>query len=99
MTDVALKRRRACPHVVSQAHLPRPWDAAPVPGRFSDCFAILEVSDLRRSVGFNRDLLGFELTYASPSEDEAVFVSLALGDGKLALARADGPVQTTHRDL
>ena len=70
-----------------------------VPGGFRDPFAILQVSDLRRSVGFYRDLLGFELTYAFPSEADPAYVSLALDGGKLALGRADGPVESASASI
>ena len=63
-------------------------------GRYRDSFPILQVSDLGRSLGFYRDLLGFELTYAFPSEDEPQFVSLALTGGKLGLGGSPGPVQS-----
>jgi lactoylglutathione lyase len=68
-------------------------------GRFRDCFAILQVSDLRRSLGFYRDLLRFELTYAFPSEDEAEFVALAVDGGALGLGRAEGPVETASTSI
>jgi lactoylglutathione lyase len=57
----------------------------PMAGRFRDCFAILQVSDLRRSLGFYRELLGFELTYAFLSEAEPEFVALEVEGGSLGL--------------
>jgi predicted enzyme related to lactoylglutathione lyase len=62
--------------------------------RFRDCFAILQVSDMRQSLGFYRDLLGFELTYSFPSEQDAQFVSLDVAGGKLGLGGTDQPVAT-----
>jgi lactoylglutathione lyase len=63
-------------------------------GRFRDCFAILEVSDLQRSLRFYRGLLGFDLTYSFPSEEEPQFVALEVDGGGLGLAAADGPVES-----
>jgi lactoylglutathione lyase len=74
-------------------------DAPLMAGRFRDCFAILQVSDLRSSLAFYRDLLGFELTYAFPSEEEAEFVSLAVEGGTLGLGRADEPVETASTSI
>jgi lactoylglutathione lyase len=74
-------------------------DAPPIAGRFRDCFAILQVSDLRRSLGFYRDLLGFELTYTFPTEQDAEFASLAVEGGALALARADRPVESASTSI
>jgi lactoylglutathione lyase len=67
---------------------------APMAGRFRDCFPIFEVSDMRQSLAFYRGLLGFELTYAFPSEQDAEFVVLELDGGKLGLGRTDRPVGT-----
>ena len=54
--------------------------------RYRDAFPILSVADMRRSLAFYRDLLGFEVQYAFPSEDEPGFASLSLpGGGKLGL--------------
>lgn len=62
---------------------------------FRDAFPILQVSDLRRSLGFYRDLLGFEVTYCFPDASEPQFVSLTLdGGGKLALGPSADPVQS-----
>ena len=68
-------------------------------GRYRDSFPILQVSELRRSLGFYRDLLGFELTYAFPSEDDPQFVSLALDGGKLGLGSSPGPVQSASTSI
>jgi len=70
-----------------------------VAGRYRDSFPILQVSELRRSLGFYRDLLGFELTYAFPSEDDPQFVSLALDGGKLGLGGSLGPVQSASTSI
>jgi lactoylglutathione lyase len=61
---------------------------------FRESFPILQVADMRRSVGFYSDLLGFGRTYSFPSDDDPEFVLLAIEDGKLGLAAADGPVET-----
>jgi len=61
---------------------------------FRDAFPILLVSDLQRSLGFYRDLLGFEVTYCFPSESEPQFVSLAIDGGKLGLGTAQEQVQS-----
>jgi lactoylglutathione lyase len=63
-------------------------------GRFRDAFPILQVADLQRSLRFYRDLLGFEVRYAFPSDEEPVFVTLAVEGGTLGLGAADGPVET-----
>jgi uncharacterized glyoxalase superfamily protein PhnB len=68
--------------------------------RYRDAFQILSVADMQRSLGFYRDLLGFEVQYAFPSEDEPGFVSLSLaGGGKLGLGlnpdTAGGPFAAT----
>jgi lactoylglutathione lyase len=52
---------------------------------FRDAFPILQVADLRPSLGFYRDLLGFEVTYSFPSEGDPQFVWLAIDGGKLGL--------------
>jgi lactoylglutathione lyase len=61
---------------------------------FRDAFPILLVSDLQRSLGFYRDLLGFEVIYCFPSESEPVFVSLTIDGGKLGLGASEEPVQS-----
>ena len=66
----------------------------PMAGRFRDCFAILQVSDLRRSLAFYRELLGFELTYAFPSEGEPEFVALEVEGGSLGLGGTDRVAQS-----
>jgi lactoylglutathione lyase len=55
---------------------------------FRDPFPILYVTDVERSLGFYRDLLGFTVAYEWRDEDVLGFVSLALGDGRsVGLAR------------
>jgi lactoylglutathione lyase len=62
--------------------------------RFRDAFPILEVADVQRSLAFYR-AVGFKPAYFQPSEEEPVFVQFELdGGGKLAIARADGPVES-----
>lgn len=68
-------------------------------GRFRESFPILEVADLRRSLAFYSGLLGFERTYSFPSDDDPQFVLLAVEDGKLGLAAADGPVETASTSI
>jgi catechol 2,3-dioxygenase-like lactoylglutathione lyase family enzyme len=55
-------------------------------GRFHQSFPIIPVADVRRSLGFYSDLLGFERTYSFPSDDDPQFALLAIEDGKLGLA-------------
>lgn len=57
-------------------------------GRFRDAFPILQVAEMRRSLAFYCDLLGFELTYSFPEEGEPQFVTLAVPGGTLAWRRA-----------
>lgn len=66
-----------------------------MPG-FRDAFPILEVSDVKRSLGFYKDLLGFSEEFSFPGDDgEPVFVSLALaGGGKLAIGGPADIVKT-----
>jgi lactoylglutathione lyase len=66
---------------------------------FRDAFPILQVADLRRSLGFYRDLLGFAVTYSFPSEDDPQFVSLAIDGGKLGLGGTAEAVQTASTAL
>jgi lactoylglutathione lyase len=70
-----------------------------VGGRFRECFAILQVSDLQTSLGFYRDLLGFEVTYSFPSEQEPQFVSLTVEGGALGLGGTDEPVQSASTSI
>ena len=63
-------------------------------GRFRDSFPIVMVADMQRSLGFYRDLLGFELLYAFPSVDDPQFASLAVEGGKLGLGVGDKPVES-----
>jgi lactoylglutathione lyase len=70
-----------------------------VVGRFRDSFPILLVSDLPRSLGFYRDLLGFEPIYFFPSEQEPQFVSLQLEGGKLGLGGTDDAVQSASASI
>ena len=52
------------------------------------------VADMRRSLGFYRDLLGFELLYTFPSAEDPQFASLAIEGGKLGLGAGDEPVES-----
>jgi hypothetical protein len=64
--------RSASRHAGMRSHaiITTPPANSPPPSRFRDCFAILEVSDLQRSLPFYRGLIGFDLTYSFPSEEE-----------------------------
>jgi len=66
---------------------------------FRDAFPILQVADLRQSLGFYRDLLGFEVTYCFPSESDPQFVSLTSDGGKLGLGATEHPVQSASTSL
>ena len=74
-------------------------DAVALAGRFRDCFAILQVSDLRRSLDFYRELLGFELTYAFPSEAEAEFVALEVEGGSLGLSAETEAIESASTSI
>jgi lactoylglutathione lyase len=52
------------------------------------------VADMQQSLGFYRDLLGFELAYAFPSAEDPQFASLAIDNGKLGLGVGDKPVES-----
>ncbi len=67
--------------------------------RFRDAFPIIQVADVQRSLGFYRDLLGFEATYWFPSEDDPLFVSLELQGGKLGLGFTDHPVESASTSI
>ena len=65
------------------------------PVRFRDSFPILEVADVKRSLRFYVELLGFSTTYSFPSEEEPAFVSMELdGGGKLAIGGPKQGVET-----
>jgi lactoylglutathione lyase len=68
-------------------------------GSFRDAFPILQVADLRRSLSFYRDLLGFVVTYSFPSEDDPQFVSLDIDGGKLGLGATTEAVQSASTAL
>ena len=61
---------------------------------FRDAFPILLVADVERSLGFYRDLLGFQVDYCFPSEHEPQFVSMTIDGGKLALGFTEADVQS-----
>jgi lactoylglutathione lyase len=63
---------------------------------FSSAFPIVYTEDLSRSLGFYRDLLGFEEDFRFPDEGEPVFVYLELADGALALAHVDADTEPIH---
>ena len=66
---------------------------------YRDAFPILQVADVGRSLGFYRDLMGYRVTYAFPSPDAPVFVSLEIDGGKLGLGGAEGPVASASTAL
>jgi lactoylglutathione lyase len=66
---------------------------------FRDPFPILEVADIRRSLAFYADLLGFQTTYGFPSPDDPQFVALELGGRELGLSVADGRVETASTSI
>lgn len=70
-----------------------------VTASFRDAFSILQVADLRRSLGFYRDVLGFEVTYSFPPQGDPQFVSLAIEGGKLGLGATEEPVQSASTSL
>ena len=59
-------------------------------------FPIVYCEDLPRTLAFYRDVLGFEVGYAFPTEGEPGFVSLKLGGSELALANVAGQDTGTH---
>jgi len=61
---------------------------------FRDAFPILLVADVERSLGFYRDLLGFQVVYCFPSQREPQFVSLTIDGGKLGLGVTEAEVQS-----
>jgi len=61
--------------------------------RFRDAFPVATVADMQRSLGLYRELLGFELLSAFPSDEDRQFASLTVDGGKLGLG--DGPVENT----
>jgi lactoylglutathione lyase len=62
--------------------------------RFSGSFAILEVSDVERSLRFYTEELGFRITFSFPDKGPPVFASLELEDGsKLAIGGPKDPVE------
>jgi catechol 2,3-dioxygenase-like lactoylglutathione lyase family enzyme len=66
---------------------------------FRDPFPILEVADIRRSLAFYADLLGFQTTYGFPSPDDPQFVALELAGRELGLSVADGRVETASTSI
>jgi lactoylglutathione lyase len=52
---------------------------------FTQAFPILTTPDLPRSLGFYRDLLGFEVTYRFPADGDPVYVGLRLAGSELGI--------------
>jgi lactoylglutathione lyase len=58
---------------------------------FDELFPILATPDLARSLAFNRDLLGGEVTYQFPPDGEPGYVSLQIGRSSLGIGRQEEP--------
>lgn len=59
---------------------------------YSEFFPILRTSDLRRALGFYRDLLGAEVTFEYCGPDgTASYVGLNLGSSQLGIGIGSGP--------
>ena len=59
-------------------------------------FPVVYCEDLPATLGFYRDRLGLEVSFAFPEEGEPAFVSLKLGGSELALADVRGQETGTH---
>ncbi|MBD8078911.1 glyoxalase superfamily protein [Cellulosimicrobium arenosum] len=57
---------------------------------FTSLFPILTVSDVERSLGFYRDLLGGTVEYAFPPDGTPVYVSVLVGSSPLGVGLDDG---------
>jgi glyoxylase I family protein len=55
--------------------------------RIQDCRPLLNVSDMEASLGFWRDMLGFEVAYAWEHEGQVAFATLRNGNAELMLNR------------
>lgn len=73
------------------------------PVSFRDPFTILEVADIRASMRFYCELLGFERSYQFPPEGEPGFVVVGLGGVGIGLSQktdepavAGGPIVNTE---
>jgi lactoylglutathione lyase len=69
---------------------------------FQEAFPILSTGDMPRSLGFYRDLLGFEVTYQFPPDGEPGYVALDLGRSHLGIGAdpelaADGRGEDARR--
>lgn len=92
--------------LVAAVSLAGPAFAAPPPqssGTFRDLRIVLYVTDVRRSVTFYRDVLGFKLDHyqigsarkvaeLKPSDPEPHAADLIAGDQRIGLQRSDGEV-------
>jgi lactoylglutathione lyase len=52
---------------------------------FQESFPIVYARDVRRALGFYRDLLGYAVTYQFPAEGEPGYVGLQLGPSHLGI--------------
>jgi lactoylglutathione lyase len=55
---------------------------------FNDLFPILSTPDMRRALGFYRDLLEGELEYQFPPDGEPDYVGMNIGGGHIGIGRA-----------
>ncbi|SNY45025.1 VOC family protein [Paractinoplanes atraurantiacus] len=58
---------------------------------FDELFPILTTSDLPRSLGFYRDLLGGEVTYQFPPDGDPAYVGVQVGRSHLGIGQQDEP--------
>jgi lactoylglutathione lyase len=58
---------------------------------FDEIFPILSTTDMARSLGFYRDLLGAAVTYPFPADGDPDYVSVTIGGSHLGIGRQDEP--------
>jgi lactoylglutathione lyase len=58
---------------------------------FDELFPILSTSELARSLGFYRDLLGGKVTYQFPPTGEPAYVAVEIGRSHLGIGQQDQP--------
>ena len=63
---------------------------------FTEAFPILSTSDLKRALGFYRDLLGGEVVYQFPAEGEPGYVGMTIGTSHLGIGRQEQTGVTTN---
>ena len=65
---------------------------------FSEAFPIMSTPDLKRALGFYRDLLDADVEYQFPPDGEPGYVGLNIGGSHLGIAQApDGPIAAGHQ--